>query len=509
MTLQEQLNALRQDNAALRKALSENVNTIASLNATISHLTELIETLQKTNSEQTEIIKALKDEVARLTERIHKNSRNSSKPPSTDGLEKPNPVSLRKKTGKKQGGQEGHNGVHLMAFGEPDHVEPHMPSGCEGCFYFQECMGKACIAESRKVIDVSVEIEVTEHRALEIECPLHRDLRRGTFPENVRGPIQYGEELQALVVSLNTVGALGINRIHEIQGNVFQVPLSTGVISNIVHRCAESVTAVVTNIADKVAGSALSHFDETGLRVDGKLWWVHDASTSKYTYLAISRKRGAKGMNEIGILPRFRGIAIHDCWAPYWKYPDLLFHGICNAHITRELLGVTENHPEQLWATSFKELLEEMKLVRDKAVAKGQEKLSDYYHNKFSRRYDEIITAGLEMNPIQEPVGKKRGRPKRGKIRALIERLQNKKEAVCLFIKNFAVPFTNNQAEQDIRIIKVKSKVSGGFRTDQGARDYLKIMSYVGTAKKNNVNVHEAIRQAIIGDIQWTLACGI
>lgn len=507
MNLQEQLNALRHDNAELRKSLAENTRTNVSLNKTIEKLTSLVETLTITNKQQAELIQELRDEIARLKEMRNKNSRNSSKPPSTDGYEKPSPVSLRKKSGKKKGGQEGHDGVYLSAKGEPDHTEEYMPSACKGCPHYENCKEHACVAENRKVIDAVVEVSITEHHALEVQCLLQNKKLRGSFPDSVRGPVQYGDDLQALVVSLNTVGALSINRIHEILGNVFNIPLSTGVISNMVHRCADAVTDAVANIADKVKHSSLAHFDETGTRVDGKLWWVHNASNAKYTHLEISQRRGSAGMDEIGILPEFQGIAVHDCWAPYWNYPDLT-HAVCNAHITRELVGIMQNHPEQTWASDFKELLEDMKRIRDKAISTGKQELSAYYHHKFSRRYDEIIRKGLEMNPIIK-TAKKRGRPKKGKLRALIERLEKYKESVCLFIRNISVPFTNNQAEQDIRNIKVKTKVTGGFRTESGARDYLKIMSYVGTARKNGINIHKAIKQAISNDIQWMSACGI
>ena len=494
MTLQEQLNNLRHDNAELRKALAENARMIASLNETILQLNTIIESLNR--------------QIQELQEKLNKNSRNSSKPPSSDGYAKPSPTSLRQKSGKKRGGQNGHNGTCLSTLCDPDEIEQHMPGPCHGCPHYEQCKGTACIAESRSVIDAVVKVTITEHQAMSVACPLCNQTLRGEFPANIRGPIQYGENLQALTISLNTAGALSINRIHEILSNVFDIPLSTGAISNIVHRFADKITEPVSAIAEKLKAASLAHFDETGTRVDGKTWWVHNASNALLTYLDIDRKRGTAGMDATGILPEFSGIAVHDCWAPYWKYPELK-HAICNAHITRELLGIMQNHPEQSWASDFKLLLEEMKRIRDREAGKGKESLSAYYYRKFSRRYDEIINAGLEQNPVSEAIGKKRGRLKKGKIRALIERLQKQKNAVCLFIYNFAVPFTNNQAERDIRNVKVKTKVSGCFRTEQGAHDYLKIMSYIGTAKKNHVNVHEAIRQAIVGDIQWLSTCGI
>lgn len=505
MTLQEQLNALRHDNVCLREMLADNNKTILSLNATIEELRLLLDSMRQSHEQE---VADLQKVIEALQEQLNKNSRNSSKPPSSDGLAKPAPKSLRKKSGKKQGGQTGHDGVHLCTTCEPDDIKPHMPSICESCPRYKECLGTACIAERRTVIDAVVEVNVTEHCSLSVQCPLCNETLRGNFPDNIRGPIQYGENLQALTVALNTVGALSINRIHEILGNVFNIPLSTGVIYNMVHRCAQAVSGTVTAIGELVKQSYTAHFDETGSRVNGKLWWVHNASTSNLTYLGISTKRGARGMNDVGILPEFQGIAVHDCWSPYWKYPNLAGHALCNVHLTRELVGVMENHPKQTWAKDFKALLEAMKKARDKAIEKGKSDLSYYLYRKFSTQYDEIIARGIEQNPLKPPK-KKRGRPAKGKVRSLIDRLQKRKASVCLFIYDFAVPFSNNQAEQDIRIIKVKNKVTGGFRTEHGANDYLMIMSYVGTAKKNNVNVHEAIKQAIAGNIQWTLDCGI
>ena len=245
-------------------------------------------------------------------------------------------------------------------------------------------------------------------------------------------------------------------------------------------------------------GSALGHFDETGTRVDKKLWWVHDASNCEYTYLDISPKRGTAGMEQCGVLPEFKGIAMHDCWASYWNYPDIQ-HAVCCAHLLRELTGIDENHPDQKWASAFIDLLLEMKKVKDKAVEKGKDSLSYYHYHKFDKKYDRLIEQARKENPLPETTEKKRGRKKKGKILALVERLANYKASVCLFIHNFAVPFDNNQAERDLRMIKVKTKVSGCFRSEDGAREYLKIMSYIGTAHKQGYNAFEAIKNAILG----------
>ena len=328
---------------------------------------------------------------------------------------------------------------------------------------------------------------------------LHGDTRKGEFPSDVNAGVQYGENLQALSVALNTVGAVSMKRTHEILSGVFHIPIATGTISNMVKRCADVLSNTVEKIKHKMQACALGHFDETGTRVDKKLWWVHNASNCEYTYLAISPKRGTTGMEQCGVLPEFKGIAMHDCWASYWNYPDIQ-HAVCCAHLLRELTGISENHSDQKWASEFINLLLEMKKVKDKAVEKGKDSLSYYHYHKFDKRYDELIEQARNENPVPETTEKKRGRKKKGKILALVDRLANYKTSVCLFIRNFHVPFDNNQAERDIRMIKVKTKVSGCFRTEEGARDYLKIMSYIGTAHKQGYNAYEAIKNAISGN---------
>lgn len=440
----------------------------------VNSLTSTVDSLNATINAQAQLIARLNQTIQELNEQLNKNSQNSSKPPSSDGFKKPTPKSLRKPSGKKAGGQRGHQGTHLAVITAPDETVRHM-------------------------IDAVVTVKVTEHQALELPiCMLHGDTRRGDFPPDVKATVQYGENLQALAVALNTVGAVSVKRTHEILSGVFNIPIATGTISSMVKRCADSLGETVGKIKDKMIGSALGHFDETGTRVEKKLWWVHDASNGEYTYLDLSPKRGTAGMGQCGVLPKFKGIAIHDCWASYWNYSDIP-HGVCCAHLLRELTGIDENHPDQKWASAFIDLLLEMKRVKEKAIEKGRDSLSDYHYRKFDKKYSELIEQARKENPLPETTRKKRGRKKKGKILALVERLANYKASVCLFIHNFMVPFDNNQAERDLRMIKVKTKVSGCFRTEEGARDYLKIMSYVGTAHKQGYNAYKAIRNAILG----------
>lgn len=468
-------------------------------------LTEQVAQLTETIARLTETIEAQNRRIEELLERQNKNSRNSSKPPSSDGYKKPKPKSLRESTGRKAGGQDGHEGHHLSIVQSPKEVVSHMPVACSGCPLYEKCRGEACVAETRKVADAAIEIHITAHEALDVTCPLTGKNLRGSFPGDVNGPIQYGKNLQGLIVAFNTVGAVSVNRIKEIFGSVFGIPLSTGTVSNMVRRFAEGLNGVMAEIREQVTVSPVSHFDETGVNVDGKLHWAHVASNDRFTYLYLSGKRGQAGMDEGDVLPNFHGIGIHDCWKSYWKYD--IKHGICCAHLLRELQGVRENHPNQLWPQHFSELLLEMKQRKEEAISVGRDDLEPEVLARISDRYDEFIRLAYEENPEPVKVPGKRGKPKRGKLLALIDRLRDYKASVCLFTENFDVPFDNNQAERDLRMVKVKTKVSGCFRTKAGAENFLKIMSYIGTARKQGVNPFSAILFALGGNpkVCWTV----
>ena len=265
-----------------------------------------------------------------------------------------------------------------------------------------------------------------------------------------------------------------------------------------VARCAVNVKPVLETVKDGLIGSPLIHCDGTGSRVMKKTQWVHNASNSKYTYFTLNN-RSYSAIVEAGILPNYHGIVVHDCWKSYWKFSRAT-HQLCCAHLLRELNGVMENQPEQTWADKFKKLLLKMKAAKNRAVAAGKETLSLATLHIYRKQYDEVIKLAYSENPEPKPKPGKRGKPKRGKVLSLIDRLSKHKGEVCLFLENLAVPFDNNQAERDIRIIKVKMKVSGCFRSKEGAEEYLSIMSYVGTARKHGVNPFKAILAAVSGD---------
>jgi len=403
----ERIEALMKENSELKQLLY-------ALNTSIKQQTAMIE-------QQTFMIEHLNQTIIELNEKLNKNSKNSSKPPSSDGLKKPVTKSLRQKSGKKPGGQQGHDGNHLAITAVPDEVKKHLHEHCKGCLNILKCIDQyACVTEKRHVIDTVVTVHVTEHQKFTFtECPFHKgQTLQGTFPSDVSATVQYGGNLNALVVALNTVGMVSVNRTHEILSSVFSIPLSTGTISSMVKKCAQNIKDTVDTIRQKVIDSAVVHFDETGTRVEGSTMWVHNSSSEQYTYLTVHKKRGVEGMEANGVLTEFHGIAVHDCWKSYWKYE--ITHAVCCAHLLRELVGIEENYTDQIWATKFKGLLLEMKKIKDKAVLTEKSELSYYHLHKFDIKYNSILQEAFEMNPLLVIAEKKRGRKKKGKILALI-----------------------------------------------------------------------------------------
>lgn len=488
----------------------DNKDLIIEQNARqINELTALVKTLTDSNAALTETIKQLQETIKELQRQLNQNSQNSSKPPSSDGFRKPKPQSLRQKSGKKQGGQQGHPGKHMVIPHKPDEIRTHLPRKCLSCSHLNECILSSEVftcREKRYEVNAVITTKVTEHQSIQAEsCPCTGEELTGEFPEGIRAYVQYGDSVSVLAGLLSTYGAVSTMRIHVLLGSLLGVSLSTGTINSMVSKCAKKVGSVLETIKSMLIGSDVGNFDETGTDVNGKTIWVHNSSTPDLTYQTINKKRGQPGMEDNGVLPDFKGTAVHDCWSPYWKYTGIR-HAVCNAHLLRELTGVEQYSPGHKWAPEFKALLRTMKKVRDKAAAKGKMQLSYYYLHKFSLEYDRIMKMADEECPAppdQHPNSK--GRKKKGKERALIERLIKLKASVCLFTRDFRVPFDNNQAERDVRNVKTKTKVAGCFRTERGAQDYLDVMSYISTGRKHGVSAYEALTAAFAGNAKIVL----
>jgi transposase len=454
-------------------------------------LLAIIIALQKQLVEQAALIQELRDQLA-------KNSRNSGKPPSSDGLKKPRTRSLRRKTGRRSGGQEGHEGHTLQMVAQPDHIERHYAMRCPNCATnLKEIVSDEY--EKRQIFDVPpVHIMVTEHQAESKQCPRCRQRVKGTFPTNVTQPVQYGPRLKAQIVYLNNYQLLPWARTCELLGDFYGHRPSEALVLAGNEALVNRIEPTLDIIHRQLVAADVVHFDESGMRVKGQLNWLHSASTELLTYYDVHPKRGKEGMRAIGILPQLRGRAVHDHWQSYFTF-DHCDHALCNVHHLRELQFIVDQY-KQTWAEDMASFLLDIKAEVEAAQPK-QLTLSSDRLTYFEKRYDDLIEQGLAANPPPaHPPVKKRGRKKQSPPKNLLDRLHDHKREVLAFMYDFRVPFDNNLAERDVRMVKVKQKISGAFRTRTGAETFCAIRSYISTVRKYGVNVIDAIYDAFAGN---------
>lgn len=459
--------------------------------------------LKQENHELRERVAAAEAKIKQLVELLGQNSRNSNWPSSRDkNRQKRKPKSLRPKTDRKAGGQTGHKGHTLEFNPDPDVIETHRPFQCKHC---QAPLADDIVADDvakRQVFDLPLlRFITTEHQVETVACPCCGKITTADFPAEVTNPVQYGSQVKRLAVYLRTEQFIPYQRSRQLMTDLFELPVATGSLQNFVQIGYEQVKPATTAIKEAVTTAEVANADETGFYINGKRHWLHTVSTPELTYFAAHERRGRIATDEIGILPEFKGKLVHDAWATYFIY-QLLVHALCNAHHLRDLTAIVENDQQQ-WAALMISFLLAAKQQVDEARDKGLTELSPEPIERIHQLYDTIVTLGFTENPLPKakPPPGKRGKTKKSKARNLVERFEKHKDAILRFVHDFKVPFDNNLAERDIRMMKVQQKISGCFRSQDGAEQFCHLRSYISTIRKQGLNVWEALGSLFDGDV--------
>ena len=434
-------------------------------------------------------VEQLTERVSKLESQLSKNSRNSSKPPSSDGLGrgKPRPKSLRKKTGRNTGGQPGHPGQTLQMESEADEIVEHKLTHCP-------ITGKRLNDEDiigmirRQVFELpQPRLKVTEHRIYQYVNALGQTVQ-GECPGNVKAPVQYGPRFDSWLVYLSDFQLLPLNRIAQMCSDLYGYSISPDTIVKARQDCYDNLEGFELHIKEFLTSSDVLQADETGLRINGNTEWLHCLSNKDYTFLSVHDSRGMAAIEHRGVLPHFRGILVHDCWHSYFKLDGE--HALCNAHLLRELIFHKEQD-KQVWAEKMENLLRQA--CHDSSA---------FNFKSWKNQYDNILEQGYGENPFEYPekIKGKRGRIAKPPVINLLDRFNKHSQSVLRFIQNQVVPFTNNQAERDIRMVKVQQKISGTFRSWKGAEIFARNRSYISTAIKQNTGVFNALNFALKGN---------
>lgn len=446
-----------------------------------------------------EVFAQLSARIERLEGQMGKDSHNSSKPPSSDG---PKTVvrktqSLRGKSGKKRGGQAGHRGSTLEMVAQPDAVVVIPSTVCRTCQHELNSVG--CTREERaQVWDLPpLRLLVTEYRAQVKTCPQCEQETRAAFPQGVQpAAVQYGATTRALAVYLQCQHLLPYARTCQILSDVLGTSFSQGSLQAALQTASRQVEPIIAQIKKGLLRSQVMHNDETGFRVAGQRQWLHVASTTQLTYYQHHAKRGKPATDAIGLLPQFQGISVHDSWPSYLDYPCT--HALCNVHYLRELTFVHE-HYKQDWAKAIKDLLKDIKAQVDLARAAGKAVLPREVRLHYEERYQQLVAQGIAAHPPPERKKGICGALRGDDVRNLLHRLQVYQAFILRFMHQFIVPFDNNLAEQDIRMMKVRQKISGCFRTQEGAIIFCRLRSYVSTMRKQGMHLLTALQHLFLG----------
>lgn len=470
-------------------------------------LEERVAELEAENAELRALVARLEARLAELEYELGRHSGNSSKPPSTDTLVERAAQAARrqskreKKAGRRAGKQPGAPGAHLGRVTDPDEVIEHAPVVCDACGEGLD-VGDDVGVESRQVFDLPPRrVHVVEHRAHRRRCCACGYSTTAPFPAAATAPACWGPEVRAVAAYLLVRHHLPVARVAQILSDLVAAPVSTGWVAGINLEAAGRLEGFLTELADRLAAEAVLHVDETGARVSGVKHWFHVASTRWFTHLAVHQRRGRQGTDDIGILARTRGTIVHDRWAPYWHYTNA-GHALCGAHLLRDLAAVAENWVQAGWADPMAALLVDAHKLCDTALTNGHRRLHWRHRRRIEQRYDTILADAFTVCPDPEPGAK---RPVAERIAYnLAVALRDHKNEVLAYTTDLAVPFDNNQAERDLRMVKLQQKISGGFRTPTGAEAFAAVRSYIETGRKHANNPLDLLAQLFAGT-PWAL----
>ncbi len=493
---------LRTENLLLRKQVLELQTANAQLVRQVPELQTANAQLVTQVSEAQQAIEKLQGQVTSLTSQLQQDSRNSHWPPSRDKQrQKRRTKSQRRKSNKAAGGQQGHAGKTLEFSAEPDEVITHRPGCCRHCQQPFDAEQAAEGINKRQVHDLPpLRMIVTEHQSESLRCQNCQQLSEGHFPEAVTARAQYGPRVRQLALYLKIQQLIPYDRSRQLFADLFDANLSTGTLQTIVKQAAAALAPTLEEIKETLRGGQLLHCDESGFYISGKRHWWHVASNERLTYYFAHPKRGREAIDALAILPQFRGTAIHDYWASYQSY-DECKHGLCNVHHLRDLIAVGEEGPSQVWAFRFHNFLLRIKAIVDRQRSLGVATFAPEKIKQINRLYDRLVSAASAANPPPPdgwPKGK-RGRAKKSKARNLAERFERERAQVMAFAYDFEVPFDNNLAERDIRMLKVQQKISGGFRSQEGADAFCAIRSYLSSIRKQAYSVWDALASVVDG----------
>lgn len=443
-----------------------------------------------------DVIERLEARVTELERQVQRNSRNSSQPPSADGLKKPPPRSQRRPSGRRPGGQPGHPGETLKQVAHPDVIQRHPAGQCAACGRGLHQIPLDRLIR-RQVFDIPpLVLQVTEHQVEVKTCPDCAHVTLGTWPTHVEAPVQYGPQLLGLATYLQTFQMIPVDRVRAMFAELWGQAPSGRTLLDAVRRAADIVQPTLDTIRAHLRQAPVVNADETGLRVESHLWWMHTVTAPGWTLFGLHRQRGQVAMRAMGVLAERQGVVVHDFWKPYYRLAGV--HALCNAHLLRDLTRVIET-TQDAWAKRLQTLLVDMHRATEAAREAGQTAIAPQARTSYRALYDLYVGQGRISHPDPVPGRDQHGRPKRTFPQNLLRRLETRPDEILAFFYDLQIPFDNNAAERALRMIKVKQKISGTFRTEDGGRQFAALRSYIVTAVQQGLRPLAVLRNALAG----------